>query len=80
MSKCNVRHLKPCSDLATGLRELADSIESGEIDADRATLIMNSEVSQLGIYDDSRAAEQAVFDMVFGISKLMFRVNVELEK
>jgi len=75
MAASNVVHIRPCADVVSGLRALADDIESGELFCDNITLIMNSEVSQLGQYSDDRAAEKAVFDMVYGLSKIMFFAN-----
>lgn len=76
----NVIKIRPCADVAQGLRNLAEEIENGNFYCDNVTLIMNSEVSQLGQFTDERAAEKAVFDMVFGISKIMHVVNVEISE
>ena len=66
----NVVQINPCADAATGLRNIADMIETGELD-NVATVICGTEVFVVGEFDDARAAEQAVFDMTVGTHKLM---------
>lgn len=53
-----------------GLRAIADQIESGQIDCDRVTLVIGSEVFHLGT-DDAHAAQAAVFDLNVGLHKMM---------
>jgi len=76
----DVVHIRPCADVVQGLRNLADDIESGEFSCDNITLIMNSEISQLGQFSAERSAEKAVFDMVFGLSKIMHWVHKALDE
>lgn len=76
----NVIHIRPCADVVQGLRNIADDIESGAFSCDNITLIMNSEISQLGQFNPDRAAEKAVFDMVYGLSKMMHWVHRELDE
>lgn len=67
----NIHELKPCTNIPLMLRKIAAQVESGEIDSDQCTLIIGTEVYQLGEFDDGRAAESAIFAMNFGIHKLM---------
>ena len=67
----NVFQIKPCAHLPTALRNIANSIEAGDLADSEATLIIGSEVYHLGRITDERAAESAVFNMVYGILKIM---------
>ena len=67
----NVIPIKPCASAVTTLRNIADMIESGELKADKVTVIAGSEVYQGGVFDDGEALKEAVFSMTFGIHKLM---------
>ena len=69
--------LKPCGDAATSLRNIADMIDSGEITATECTVIAGLEVFHCGETNDARAVESAVFNMTFGVHKLM-RPVIEL--
>ncbi len=65
--------------MPTALRNIADSIESNEIETDDATVIIGADVYQLGGMDDSRAAQDAVFNMVVGLSRLMKPIIDQLD-
>lgn len=67
----NVVQLKPCVNAATALRNIAEMLESGELESSEVTVICGTEVFQCGVFDDERAAESAVFNMTMGIHKLM---------
>jgi len=67
----NVIQLIPCADVVTGLRNIADSIESSDQVTDECTLIMGKEVYHLGQVDDAEAASSAIFNMTVGIHVLM---------
>lgn len=66
-----VTPIKANINIAKVLRSIADQIESGEIPCDHVTIIAGFEVYCAGPLDDCRAAESAIFDMTFGIHKLM---------
>ena len=63
--------LKPCSDAAASLRNIADLMDSGEISATECTLIAGTDIFHCGEVNDGRAAESAIFNMTMGIHKLM---------
>lgn len=63
--------IKGNMNIAKVLRDIADEIENGDITCDHVTVIAGFEVYCLGPVDDCRAAESAIFDMTFGIHKLM---------
>ena len=57
---------------ALGLRNIADQYEAGEFGRNTpVTLVIGREVFHLGTHGDTEAALQAVFDMNFGIHKMM---------
>jgi len=66
----NKIQIKPCANASLALRNIADQIDSGELDAN-VTVIAGTEIFQCGIFDDGRAAEAAIFNMNFAIHKLM---------
>lgn len=75
-----ITHIKPCANVAQGLRNIADDIEQGLYEIDDITLCGSGHVFHLGQVDDRRAAANAVFNMNYGIHKLMSAaVNSELE-
>lgn len=67
----DVIQLKPCANAAIALRNIADQMESGELQADECTVIAGSEIFHCGEFDDGRAAESAIWNMTMGIQKLM---------
>lgn len=60
-----------CTDTPARLRELADKIETSGSSQVTVTIIVGSDVYCWGPLTDQRAAEAAIFDMTFGIHKLM---------
>lgn len=71
MAQLKIVPISPCANIPAMLRKLADEIEEGAIICDRVTLIAGREVRCFGPVDDARAAEQAIFDMTWGIHRLM---------
>ena len=67
----NVIQLKPCANAATALRNIADRMESGDISASTCTIIAGEDIFHCGVFDDERSVTNAIFDMTFGIQKLM---------
>lgn len=67
----NVSQLKPCTNAQLALRNIAKQMDSGEIEDEEVTIIVGTEVFHVGCWDDSRAAEGAIFNMTMGIHKLM---------
>ena len=62
------------------MRNIADQIESGELDGSSVTVITGTDVFQCGEFDDCRAAENAIFNMNMGIHKLMKAVFDQIEE
>ena len=62
-------------NIAKVLRDIAEEIESGDIVCDHVTVIAGSEVYCLGLVSDSKSAESAIFDMTYGIHKIMYAVT-----
>ncbi|MDP2346757.1 MAG: hypothetical protein Q8N34_03420 [Gammaproteobacteria bacterium] len=71
----NVSKIVPivgCLNVPGTLRSIADEIESSpELQGHSVTLILNDRVYHMGTVDDARASEQAVWNMTFGIHKLL---------
>lgn len=67
----NVTMIKSSMDVAATLRSIADNIDSGEYSSDSCTIILGSDVFHAGCVSDQQAASDAVFNMTFGIHKLM---------
>lgn len=67
----NVIQLKPCADVATGLRNMAEEFDSGERDGQECTLIAGLDVYHFGCVDDEEAVSNAIFNLTFGLQKLM---------
>jgi DNA-binding ferritin-like protein (Dps family) len=67
----NVIQLKPCANPSAALRNIAEMLESGELEAEEVTVIAGTDVFQCGCFNDERAAESAIFSMTMGIHKLM---------
>lgn len=53
------------------LRRIARLIDIGEIETDSVTVIAGTEVFNAGIVNDEKSIERAIFDMNFGIHKIM---------
>lgn len=66
-----VCQIKPCANASQALRNIADQMDRGEVDIDNVTIVAGSEVFQCGDFDDIRAVENAVWNLTFGIHKLM---------
>lgn len=75
----NVIQLRPNLSAAESLRNIADMMDSGEIANDECTLIAGTEVFHCGQVHDDQAAANAVFNMTYGISKLMQTVHLNEE-
>jgi len=66
-----VLQIKPCANVSLGLRNIADQIDNNGIEQNDCTVIIGSEIFHLGVVSDEEAATQAIFNMTFGIHKLM---------
>lgn len=66
-----VVNLKPVKDAPAMLRRVADSMERGEISRDDCTLIVDGDVYHFGEMDVENAAQAAIFNMNYGIAKMM---------
>ena len=66
-----VVNLKPVKDAPAMLRRVADRMEQGEISRDDCTLIVDGDVYHFGEMDDETAAQAAIFNMNYGIAKMM---------
>ena len=67
----DVSMITPSADAAGSLRRIADEIDSGVYSANDWTVVGAGRVFHFGQVSDERAAEGAVFNMTFGIHKLM---------
>ena len=67
----NIISLKPNVNIPEALRNIAFSIEKGHLDAEDCTVIAGFEIFHLGCMDDEVAVTNAVFNMTYGIQKLM---------
>lgn len=70
----NVIQIKPCCDPVATLREIADKIDRGEFEQGDWTIIGSGHIFHAGQVNDERAAEAAIFNMNFGIHKVMYAV------
>lgn len=70
LSECthNPIPIKGCMAIAETLRNIADDMPEDITDA---TLIMGGEVYHLGTVDNAISAQEAIWNMTFGIHKLM---------
>lgn len=66
-----VVNLKPVNDAPAMLRRVADRMERGEISREDGTLIVDGDVYHFGEMDDETAAQAAIFNMNYGIAKLI---------
>ena len=57
-------------DIPEELRSIADQIESGEIEGDDCTVVIDREVFHLSSQSPELSVCQAVFNMSLGINKL----------
>ena len=67
----NVVNLRPNINMACALMNIAEEIQNGNIAESECTLIIGTDVYHLGCIDDREAAVNAVFNMTYGIQKLM---------
>ena len=67
----NVIELFKRVSVQDALRAIADGIDAGEFDGSECTLILGYDVFHIGTDKDDQAAANAVFDMQYGIHKLM---------
>jgi len=67
----NVIQLKPCANASLALRNIAEMLDSGELEASEVTVIAGIDVFQCGQIDDCRATENAIFSMTLGIQRIM---------
>lgn len=75
----NVYPITASSDTVGILRWLADEIEAGNIESRDVTVIAGAEIFHCGHVDEARLAESAVFNMVFGLSKMMHAINKAMD-
>ena len=67
----NIVKLHPNTDIPQGLRNIADSIEMDDVGAEGCTVVIGLNVYHLGTHNDTQAASDAVFNMTYGIHRLM---------
>lgn len=67
----NVTLIKASIDIPTALRNIADGIESGDFVGDNCTVIIGKDVFHSGDFNEALAIVNAVWNMTFGIHKLM---------
>lgn len=73
MSNDNVVHLYPMTDVAGGLRALADAYEQGHYEDSDCTIVIGADILQLGqSVNEERAVKDAIFNLTFGVHKLMY--------
>jgi len=73
--------IKPCANVSEALRNIADSIDDGDLVAEDCTLVIGTDVFHLGCVDDGKAAVDATFNLTLGIHKLMAPImNVIIEE
>lgn len=63
--------LRPCQNVVTGLRAIADEIERGDLLHDRLTIVAGDAVYHVGALNDCQAAKDAVFDLNIALSRIM---------
>ena len=74
----NVIQLNPYQNIPEALRDIAEAYENKEYEGEDCTLIIGTDVFHLGPVSPSQAAVNAIWNMTFGIHKLMNRaVNGE---
>ena len=73
----NVSQIKASANAPTALRNIADQIESGELGDTEATVVVGSDVFHVGCVDSGEAAGNAVWNMTYGIHKLIDMANSE---
>ncbi len=67
----NVSQIKPCANPQTALRNIADGMDAGSISTDNVTVVAGIKVFQCGDFDESRAVENAIYNLNYAIHKLM---------
>ena len=73
----NVIPIKDSIDIPKALRSIADSVESGDFLGETCTVVLDTEVFHLGCVHDEQAARDAVWNLSYGIHKLMSTVFKE---
>lgn len=71
----NVVPIKQSIAIAETLRSIADAIDSGEYPATSATLVLDSLVFHMGPVSEQAAIQDAIWNMTFGIHKIMGMVT-----
>lgn len=67
----NVIQIKSCVNASKALRNIADRLDSGDLEVDEVTVIVGTEIFQCGQFDEAKAVEGAIFSMTYGIHKIM---------
>lgn len=70
-----VLQIKPCANVALALRNIADRVDAGEYDEQNCTLVIGTDIFQIGTFDDDSAAILAVWNLNYAIHKLMKGAN-----
>lgn len=63
--------LFPVLDMPHCLREMADAIEAGEINAKYCTVLIGGEVYHMGTLSDEQATLEAIFSMTAGVQRVL---------
>lgn len=71
----NVIPIKRSIKIAETLRRIADEIDAGEHPATSATLVLDSQVFHMGPVSVEAAVRDAVWNMTYGIHKIMGKVT-----
>jgi len=75
MSK--IVQIKPNTNIPDSLRQIADDYDDGSAVGKSCTLILGVDIFHLGTFDDADAAVLAIWDMTYGIHKLMKKALAE---
>jgi len=67
----NVVTLRPNEDIPETLRRIADDIDAGIFHGITCTMILDTEIFAMGQVPDDNLTQSAVWDMTYGIHKLM---------
>lgn len=74
-----ITEIKPCVNAQETLRRIAKLMDSGKINCSSVTIIAGQDVFQCGEFNDDDAVVNAVYNMNFGIAKLMKAELSEIE-